>query len=126
MYVNLKISITFDCFLKHLPTGLKTIRLRDYRTTFRKLFLKIFKGTPHKILFLRIDRIGDAIVTLPFLRDLKLNYPDLEIHVIASKRNYSYFTDTGYIDKLFEYTEDIEFDYPASYKRFFFLKASSQ
>ncbi len=118
---------------KHkIPLLLRIVRVKYSRPVIwiDNLFRNIkknkkFKGIPKKILFLRIDRIGDAIVTLPFLRDLKLNYPALQIHVIASKRNYRYFTDAHYIDRLFEYHEDIEFDYPDSFKRFFFIRQVS-
>jgi hypothetical protein len=44
---------------------------------------RLYKGIPRKILIFRNDRIGDAVVTLPFLRDLKLNFPETEIHILA-------------------------------------------
>ena len=61
---------------------------------------KKFKGVPDSILFIRNDRIGDAVVTLPVIRDLKLNYPGIRITVLASSRNKFVFEDKDYIDDL--------------------------
>lgn len=64
---------------------------------------KKFKGTPKKLLFIRNDKIGDAVVTLPVLRDLKLNYPGIELHVLCSETNYFILKNLGFIDKVFIY-----------------------
>jgi ADP-heptose:LPS heptosyltransferase len=64
---------------------------------------KICKEHPGEILFIRNDKIGDAYVTLPVLRNLKLNYPSLTIDVLCSKRNYFVFKDQPYINKLHIY-----------------------
>jgi len=60
-----------------------------------------YNGLPGKILVLRNDRIGDAMVTLPVLRDIKLNYPEIKIHVLASLRNRFVFEGKEYIDDVF-------------------------
>jgi ADP-heptose:LPS heptosyltransferase len=67
---------------------------------------KKFSGVPEKILIFRNDRIGDAICTLPVLRDLKNNYPDLKIHVVCSVRNRFVFENFPYIDKLIVFSPD--------------------
>jgi ADP-heptose:LPS heptosyltransferase len=59
---------------------------------------KKYPGIPKKILFFRNDRIGDAMVTLPVIRDLKLNYPDIEIDIIASSYNEFIFKEFEHID----------------------------
>lgn len=93
---------------KHkIPLKLKLIRFKnsDFFSFADKIinFLKPpkkFSGIPKKILFFRNDRIGDAVCTLPVLRDLKINYPDLQIHIICSQKNKFVFEDFPYIDKL--------------------------
>ena len=61
---------------------------------------KKFKGVPDSILFIRNDRIGDAVVTLPVMRDLKLYYPGIRITVLTSSRNKFVFEAKDYIDNL--------------------------
>ena len=39
------------------------------------------------ILFFRYDRIGDMIITTPVFRELKLQYPEINITVLSSKLN---------------------------------------
>jgi len=61
---------------------------------------KKFGRIPAKILFVRSDKIGDAMVTVPVLRDLKLNYPDLKIDVLCSKVNKFVFEDLDFINSV--------------------------
>ncbi|MFI5143964.1 MAG: glycosyltransferase family 9 protein [Ignavibacteria bacterium] len=67
---------------------------------------KKFSGLPKKILFIRIDKIGDSLVTLPVLRDLKLNYPEIQIHVLDSEVNHFVFKELRFIDKAYTYPPD--------------------
>ncbi len=62
-----------------------------------------FNGIPERILLIRNDRIGDAAVTLPVIRDLKLNYPSLVIDVLVSDVNKFVFDELDYIDNVIEY-----------------------
>ncbi|MBZ0204033.1 MAG: hypothetical protein K8I03_13525 [Ignavibacteria bacterium] len=55
---------------------------------------------PGKILFNRNDKIGDAFVTLPVLRDLKLNHPSVKIDVLCSETNRFVFDGLEYISKV--------------------------
>jgi ADP-heptose:LPS heptosyltransferase len=59
-----------------------------------------FNGVPGRLLIFRNDRIGDAMVTLPVLRDIKLNYPDTEIDVITSPSNNFIFEEFPYITNI--------------------------
>jgi ADP-heptose:LPS heptosyltransferase len=61
-----------------------------------------FKGDVKRILIFRNDKLGDAIVTLPVLRDLKLNYPDLKIDVVSSGKNRFIFENSGFVDSIIE------------------------
>lgn len=86
---------------------LKLIRFKNEGfLTFTDRLIRFFKppkkynGAIKKILIIRSDRIGDAIVTIPVIRDLKLNYPDMQIHVISSNKNRFIFEGSPHIDKL--------------------------
>ncbi len=62
-----------------------------------------YNGVPKKILFNRSDKMGDALVTLPVLRDLKLNYPELKIDVLCSRINKFVFEGLDYINHIHVY-----------------------
>jgi len=62
-----------------------------------------YKGVPGRILLIRNDRIGDAVVTLAVIRDLKLNYPALRVDVLVSNRNRFVFDDFKYADDVIEF-----------------------
>ncbi|MCI0449989.1 MAG: hypothetical protein L0Y79_09450 [Chlorobi bacterium] len=62
-----------------------------------------FKGVPKRILLIRNDRIGDAVVTLPVIRDIKLNYPYMKIDVLVSQRNKFVFKNLDYINEVIEF-----------------------
>ncbi|MBS1493090.1 MAG: hypothetical protein JST55_06255 [Bacteroidetes bacterium] len=94
-----------------IPLKLKLIRFKnsDFFYFIDKVINAVkppkrFNGVPKKILFFRNDRIGDAVCTLPVLRDLKLNYPDLQIHFICSDKNKFVFEGLPFIDKLIVYS----------------------
>lgn len=44
------------------------------------------KETPRRILFLRLDLLGDMIITMPYLAAVKRKFPDAELTVMASPR----------------------------------------
>ncbi len=53
--------------------------------------------TKERILLLRPDRAGDALKTLPVLRQLRLRFPQAEFHLLASEHNASLFAfEPGY------------------------------
>lgn len=61
---------------------------------------KSYKGIPQRILLIRNDRIGDAVVTLPVIESIKLNYPVMKVDVLASSKNKFVFEKSGYIDDI--------------------------
>ena len=40
-----------------------------------------------KICISRLDKMGDMILTLPIIKSLKSEYPNSEIHILASQTN---------------------------------------
>tara|TARA_Y100000590_G_C15576910_1_gene960807 strand:+ start:69 stop:1076 length:1008 start_codon:yes stop_codon:yes gene_type:complete len=53
-----------------------------------------------KICISRTDRMGDMILTLPVIKSIKLNNPEVKIHVLASKNNAKVLKKINYIDKI--------------------------
>ena len=53
------------------------------------------------ILFLRYDRIGDMIITTPVFRELKRNYPEINVSVLASSINQNVLDKNPYVDKVY-------------------------
>jgi len=62
-----------------------------------------FKGIPDRVLLIRNDRIGDAVVTLPVIRNIKTNYPGMRVDVLVSARNKFVFEDFKYADDVIEF-----------------------
>ena len=56
-------------------------------------------GDNSKILFIRLNRIGDALVTTPLLHEIKSKLKS-EIYVLADRKNYVAFNNNPDIDKL--------------------------
>jgi ADP-heptose:LPS heptosyltransferase len=48
-----------------------------------------WSARPHRVLFLRHDRIGDMVLTTGILRAIRIAQPNLTLDVLASKRNAS-------------------------------------
>jgi ADP-heptose:LPS heptosyltransferase len=53
----------------------------------KKTTSPIFDKDPHTFLFLRYDRIGDLIVSLPLVRSLKQLFPKTKMVILASESN---------------------------------------
>jgi heptosyltransferase-2 len=70
-------------------------RLQDFR----------LEHSVNKILFIRIDRIGDLVLSTPALRALKQAFPDSELVVLASPSNQPLLLHNPYVDKVFVYDQ---------------------
>ena len=60
-------------------------------------------GNNPKFLILMNQKIGDMIVCSPILREIKLAYPNADLHVIASEINKELALSNPYIDKVHVY-----------------------
>lgn len=96
-----KHKIPFTLKLKRLKNSDLFLRFNDIFSYFKKP--RVLEKTPYKILLIRNDRIGDAVVTLPVARNIKLNYPDLKIDIIVSGRNRFVFDESGYFDEIIHF-----------------------
>ncbi len=65
-----------------------------------------YKGNS-KILFIRLNRIGDALVTTPLLHQIKLNLKST-VYVLADKTNFLAFKNNPDVDKLIIFEKGIK------------------
>ena len=69
------------------------------------------------ILFFRYDRIGDMVITTPVFRELKREYPEINISVLASKVNQIVLDNNPYVDKVYiNYKNNLFRDLPTLLK----------
>jgi len=59
-----------------------------------------------KALFIRIDRIGDLVLSTPALKAFKHYFPDCELSVLASKSNHPVLLNLPYVDNVIIYDRD--------------------
>jgi heptosyltransferase-2 len=65
-----------------------------------------FPGEINKALFIRIDRIGDLVLSTPALKAFKHYYPDCELSVLASKSNRLVLLNLPYVDNIITYDKN--------------------
>jgi heptosyltransferase-3 len=58
-----------------------------------------------KILIYRTDRYGDFLISSPFIKSLKLKFPNSKIHIMCSSYNENLIKNFSFIDKHFVFTE---------------------
>lgn len=58
-----------------------------------------------KILVVRLDEIGDMVLTTPFLRELRRNYPKAEITLVVKPAVYNLVELCPYVDKIKKFTK---------------------
>ena len=69
------------------------------------------------VLFFRYDRIGDMVITTPVFRELKREYPKINISVLASKVNQTVLHNNPYVDKVYiNYKNNLFRDLPTLLK----------
>jgi ADP-heptose:LPS heptosyltransferase len=66
-------------------------------------------GTPGRILLIRPGGIGDAILLIPAISLLKLQYPEAQIDILAEKRNAGAFRLCGHESSIYRYDVFSEF-----------------
>lgn len=94
-YIVLIISIAID-FSRLFLSLIEELLVRFYKGIFA-----FSAGSPKKILIIRTDRLGDAVVTTPVIRALKDLNPDLKIYVLASTKNEIIFKNNPHIEKVY-------------------------
>jgi ADP-heptose:LPS heptosyltransferase len=92
----------FEIFLKNILLRL----LLFISFTQRKSLVKFSPDQNTKILFIRLNRIGDALVTTPLLHQIKKN-KGCSIFVLADKKNHFVFENCPDVDEVILYEKGI-------------------
>lgn len=74
----------------------------------------IKKDNRKRILLLRLDEIGDVVLTTPFLRELRKSYPEANITLVVKPQVYNLFELCPYVDEIITFQR--------SERRFKFLR----
>lgn len=91
---------------------IKSIYLNFRKYALRVLSVLISNRKPHnfisgkdiqKILFIRIDRIGDLVLSTPALRAVKQAFPHAQLIVLASHASCSVLVNNPYVDQVIVY-----------------------
>jgi ADP-heptose:LPS heptosyltransferase len=56
-----------------------------------------------RILVVRLDAIGDVVMTTPFLRELRRNLPDARITLVVNPNTYDLVRTCPYVDEIFSF-----------------------
>ncbi|WP_294159788.1 glycosyltransferase family 9 protein [uncultured Selenomonas sp.] len=62
------------------------------------------KPPAERILVIRLDVLGDLLMTVPFLRELRRNYPQAQITLVVWEKMKGLLCDCPYVDELVGYT----------------------
>jgi heptosyltransferase-2 len=95
-----------------MKKGIKTIYLNLRRFFLYPLYLlflviNLVRKQPEEkintILFIRIDRIGDIVLSTPAIEALKRSYPDTKLIVLASKSNHAILKNNPFVNEIIIY-----------------------
>lgn len=73
----------------------------------RKEFKSLDGRRLSKVLFLRPEKIGDMVISLPVFDALKECFPHIKISILASPKNYSIIKDDSRFDRIFLYRKNL-------------------
>ena len=76
---------------------------QQWSRRFPSLPLSENKNIWSNILVIRIDVLGDMLMTIPFMRELRRNFPKSKITLLLHQQNYNLMKDCPYITKLIVY-----------------------
>ena len=89
---------------------MKIVLMKTIDRIFGKLLVKIMSTStdgkdsiPHSFLIIRPGGIGDAVLLIPAINALKKKSPDIQITVLAEKRNASAFKLCPYVGEVLHY-----------------------
>lgn len=69
-----------------------------------------------KILFIRSDRFGEFLLSLPAIKLVKINYPQSKVYLLARKDNLKLIEGINFIDCFLEYKKDTFLGYKGAFR----------
>jgi ADP-heptose:LPS heptosyltransferase len=107
----------------HFATSIKVCLLGWVALFFLSLaklyrqFLHVSNPGKQKILFIKLDLLGDMIVALPYLQELRRKYADAELTIMASRRGAVILEEQSLLHKNGLYDHLLVWDAPWHFKR---------
>jgi lipopolysaccharide heptosyltransferase II len=93
--------------LKYIYLNLRKFFLHalSFPILLKKTTIKKYAEKIDTILFIRVDRIGDLVLSTPAIKALKQFYPNSKLIVLASKSNYAILENNPYVDDKIIYND---------------------
>ena len=98
---------TVEHGVKRLVFALCSVFLRKGRSD----FAVIDPATVNRVLFIRPEKLGDMIISLPVFDNLKRLHPHLQLYVICSPRNVAIVREDGRLAAYYLYTKKVWRDF---------------
>ncbi|MDD4051717.1 MAG: glycosyltransferase family 9 protein [candidate division Zixibacteria bacterium] len=101
-------------FFKTIEHGVKRLVFTLCSTFLRRGrsdFATIIPATVKRVLFIRPEKLGDMIISLPVFDNLKRAYPHLELYVICSPRNVAIVREDDRLTAYYLYTKNVWRDF---------------
>lgn len=91
--------------LKSCEIGFKRVVLQVFRflVGIRKSQYEFNPARVKKVLFIRHDKLGDMVISLPIFHNLKKHYPAMRIDVVCGKDNYEIVKTDPHITRAYFY-----------------------
>ena len=69
-------------------------------STKKEQYNEFNKSKINKILIIRLDEIGDVVMTTPFIRELRRNFPKANITLIVKSQTFNLIELCPYVDEI--------------------------
>ncbi len=96
--------------LKRVEHRFKALFFSSFRPVLKRKgdgFTPLDGNRLRKVLFLRPEKIGDMVISLPVFDGLKNRYPRIALSVLASPRNVALIANDSRFDRIFLYRKNI-------------------
>jgi len=87
-------------YLKNVYLSTRQVLLHLIGFIFIRRKISFSPGEIRKMLFIRIDRIGDLVLSTPALKAIKEAYPHTELTVLASPSNAPVVVSNPFVDHI--------------------------
>jgi len=95
-------------FLKSMILSLRGLLLKAISPFLYKGKCVLIDEPIHRILIIRIDGIGDMVLTLPAIKALRQRFPSARITVMTTQTTKDLFQGVSYVDEVIVYTKGMD------------------
>lgn len=99
--------------------------LIHYRKMCDNLLPRKKKAEKHKILIMRLDKLGDMVISYPYIKALRDAYPDSLLTILTSSAGYAFVSEQQKFEQRSVYDKVITWDAPWHHKKRFKLQSTT-